>query len=174
MTLADFLKQGARQAATRSVSFKVVGQDSQARALVADARAELAPLSEHQRQEALREAERALRETYYKDPIPDARRDDEGMYHVLTRALRDPDDPRRPFADSVRELKGALVLAEAARLWSAYVAFLDEEFPDIVDAETFEKLVDAAKKVSLIDLISSFGYDVVSRSIGGLLSRLRT
>lgn len=166
MKLNDFLLQG-RPAATRSVTFRVLGNDAGMNGVVADARAELAYVSEHVRHEAMREADAALREAYAgKDPQED-RRNDERTYHVLCRALRDADDVRQPFAGTVRELKGALVLAEAHRIWAAYADFMDEEFPDEIDAETFEKLVADSKKNTLADLISSYGYAAVRRLMSG-------
>jgi hypothetical protein len=175
MKLHDFLTaQGrAHPSPTRPVAFKVLGVDGQMQGLVADAAAELAFVPEAARQEGLRDAERAVREQYGEDAAPEDRRDDEGKYHVLFRALRDKDDVRQPFADSVKELKNALVLPEAARLWREYHQFVDEEFPDAVDAETFEKLVEAAKTSFLPALLSSFGFDAVRRSMPGLLARLR-
>lgn len=176
MKLHDFLTaQGrSRPAPTRPVTFKVLGVDQRMQGLVAEAQAELAFVPESVRQEALRDAERVIRETYGEDSIPDDRREDERSYHVLHRALRDKDDVRQPFADSVKELKNALVLSEARRLWIAYQQFVEEEFPDIVDAETFERLVEESKKTSLPALLSSFGFDAVRRSMPGLLARLRT
>jgi hypothetical protein len=175
MKLSDFLNaQGrARPAPTRPIAFKVLGVDGQMNGRVGDASAELAFVPEAPRQEALRDAERAIRDHYGDQPIPEDRRDDEGKYHVLFRALRDRDDVRQPFADSVKELKNALVLPEASRLWREYNQFVDEEFPDLVDAETFEKLVEEAKNHFLGDLVCSFGFDVVRRSMFGLLARLK-
>lgn len=177
MKLGEFLSQqgaGARQAPTRTARVKLVGVDGQMLGRVADARAEIAFVPEAARQEALRDADRAIRDLYGKDPPPDERRDDEHKYHILHRALRDCDDPRQPFADSVRELKGALVLAEAARIWAEYCQFVEEEFPDSVDTETFERMVEEAKKASLPGLISSYGFDAVRRSMPGLLALLRS
>src|SRR5437660_205856 len=115
MKLHDFLTaQGrARPAPTRPVTFKVLGVDGQMQSLVAEAAAEIAFVSESLRAEALREADAAIAKEYGGQPIPDDRREDERMYHVLHRALRDRDDVRQPFADGVRELKNALVLPEA-------------------------------------------------------------
>jgi hypothetical protein len=176
MKLNDFLTaQGrSRPAPTRPVNFKVLGVNGQMAGLVADAGAELAFVPEAARQEALRDANRAVAEAYVDQPVPEERRDDEGKYHVLFRALRDKDDVRQPFADSVKELKNALVLPEAARLWREYHQFVDEEFPDAVDADTFEKLVEEARRSFLSDLLSRFGFDAVRRSMPGLLARLKT
>lgn len=176
MKLHDFLSAqgGVRTAATRPVKMRVVGLDPSARSVVAEARAEIAHVSERERQQALREADRALHDLYLHDPVPEDRREDERTYHILQRALRDADDVRQPFSDSVTELKSALVLAEARRVWAAYVQFMEEEFPDQVDGETFERLVEEAKKASVPDLIASFGFDAVRRSMPGLLATLRT
>jgi hypothetical protein len=154
------------------MTFKVLGVDGQMTGLVAEVSCEIAFVSESQRQEALREADAAIAKEYGGQPIPDDRREDERMYHVLHRALRDRDDVRQPFADGVNELKNALVLPEAARVWKAYLGFVDEEFPDQVDAETFEKLVEEAKTHFFADLVSSFGSDVVRRATPGLIRRL--
>lgn len=169
MKLAAFLEAGSsRPSATRTVTFKALGFDSQARRLVVDATADLAPLSETERQDALREAEAALRTQYGLDAIPEDRRGDEQQYQVLARALRETDDVRKPFSTAT-ELRAALNVREASRLSQEYALFLEEEFPDVIDGETFEKLVEEAKKNSLPVLISSFGYDVVRRSMPGLL-----
>lgn len=174
MKLSDFLNaQGrARPAPTRPINFKVLGRDQRASVMVADASAELAFVPEGARQEALRDADKIVMDAYGSATVPTDRREDERAYHVLYRALRDKDDPRQPFADSISELKGALVLPEAQRLYNEYKQFEAEEFPDIVDAEMFERMVEEAKKNSLSDLLSSFGFDVVRRSMPGLISRL--
>jgi hypothetical protein len=175
MKLAAFLAVHGRSlpAPTRSVKFKILGADVRKSGTVAPAEAEIAFVSETSRQEALRNADAAIA-TEYEGQLPSGdRREDERMYHVLHRALRDKDDVRQPFAESPDELKAALVLPEAARIWREYLQFVDEEFPEWVDAETFEKLVAESKKTSLPDLLSSFGSDVVRRSMPGLLSRLQ-
>lgn len=172
MKLGDFLKQG-RPSATRTVTLRVLGVTANEAKIVADAKAEIVCVSERERQEALREADEAVRKLYGGDP-PEDRRSDERMYHVLHRVLRDVDDHRQPFADSVIALKNAFVRSEAVRAWSEYVGFLDEEFPEAVDAETFAKLVQATRTAFLPDMISSFGFDAVRRSMPGLLALLRT
>jgi hypothetical protein len=176
MKLGDFLNaQGrARPAPTRPVNFKVLGVDGQMSGLVAEVSCEIAFVSESQRQEALREADAAIAKDYGGQPIPDDRREDERMIHILHRALRDRDDVRQPFADGVKELKNALMLPEAARIWKAYLGFVEEEFPDQVDAETFEKLVEEAKRAFFPEALSRFGFDAVKACLPGLLLRLKT
>lgn len=172
MKLHDFLGQQARPAPTRTVTFRIMGNDSRMVGRVATATAEIAFVPEGVRQRAIREAEKAIAEEYAGEPVPADRREDERSYHILFHALRDKDDVRQPFADSVKELKGALVLPEAQRLWSEYKQFEAEEFPEWVDGDTFEKLVEEAKKNSLSVLLSSFGFDVVRRSMPGVIARL--
>lgn len=177
MRLHDFLSQGrSRPAPTRPITFKIVGTDAQEMALVGEATAVLAFVSESQRHEAFRQIEADLAKEYHgaegAPDVPTARHDDECMYAILRIALRDKDDPRQPFCNSVKELKQALVMSEAAEIWKAYKQFEAEEFPEWVDKDTFSKLVEDAKKNSLSALLSSFGSDVVRRSMPGLIARL--
>jgi hypothetical protein len=149
-----------------------MGLDSQHSAIVTEAKAELAFVTEFDRQEAMRTAEKELKALYGSEEISDDRRRDAYTYHILQRALRDADDVRTAFAGSVKELEKALVLPEANKIWSEYIQFCDEEFPDYVDPDTFEKLVAAAKKDSVSTLISTFGYEDVRRSMPGVLALL--
>lgn len=175
MKLGDFFERGGSGCvitATRPVRFRAVKVDAAGVRRTATVQAEIACVTEAQRQEALRDAERVVAKLYGDTDAPTDRREDERKYHVLFRALRDKDDVRQPFADSVDELKDALVLAEASHVWREYLAFDEEEFPEVVDEETLNALVEEAKKKSLADLLSSSGYAVVRRCLPGLASRL--
>ena len=174
MKLGDFLTRAgsSRPSPTRSVSFKVIGYDKQHVKHISDATAELAFVNETERQEALRDANKIVKEAYGEAEIPPGRRDDEAKFHILFRALRDTDDVRQPLAESVKELKNALVLPEAIKVWEAYCQFVAEEFPDQIDAEMFQKMVEEAKQCFFVDLLLHFGSDVVLHAMPGLIRAL--
>lgn len=156
MKLHDFFATAARAvpAPTRPVKFRACGHDAHNVRLVADVEAELAFVDEKERSEALAEAHAELAKRYHGEIAPDERRADEEAYHTLLRALREP-GTLEPLCRSVIELKTALVLPEALRLWSEYKRFEREEFPPAVDEEEFAALVEEAKKKSLGALLSS-------------------
>ena len=100
-----------------------------------------------------RTAEVALREEYKPTedgvpvPIPPKARADEETYQLLVRALRTPEDPRRPLARTVVELRNALPAPVAAQLVTAYNEWLESEFPDRITMAALRALeAEAAKK----------------------------
>jgi len=133
--LGNFLKAAphARPVNPRPITLRVIGKDEGFRPIVADARAVLVFVSADERQAAHVEARAALSKRFPNKEIADLL-DEEAAYHVLYRALRDadpgPTGAYQPFADSLDELRGALVAEEAGRVWRAYQAFVAEEFPE--------------------------------------------
>lgn len=71
---------------------------------------------------------------------------DERIYRILLRALRDADDPRRPFTSEIAKLRKAIVPSVAGSLWAAYVAFIGREFPAVVTDEQLRALEEQAEK----------------------------
>ncbi len=71
-------------------------------------------------------------------------RGSEQIYHLLFRALRDETDPRKPFARTVLELRKAITTKVAGRLYDAYNAWMEDEFPDTLSAEALRKMEDEA------------------------------
>jgi hypothetical protein len=171
MNLSDFFSTAARAvpAPTRAVTFKVIGSGPGSTRIVVDAKAELAFVDEDDRLKALRSASDYIKKTY--DGEPDrGRRFDEEIYFVLLLALRDADDINAPFASTALQLRNALVLPEALRLWDAYQRFLREEFPEEISAEEMAELVEEAKKKSLLALLSSKGSSQILSAWGSLVA----
>ena len=74
--------------------------------------------------------------------------EDERTTQILWRALRDPDQPKEPFAATVGELRKDLTQAEKSILAELYNGFERECSPDFVtmtDGE-FEELFEVVKK----------------------------
>ena len=156
MKLRDLLSSaGSRLAPTRPIRWKAIGYNERHERVMADVSAVFAFVDERQRQEALRDAAKALAKDYGSEPVPPSRRTDEESYHLLNRALRDADDPRSPFAESVEELKQALVFEATREVMSEYDRFCVEEFPPEVSEEEFKELVAEARTSFLSDLLSS-------------------
>lgn len=76
--------------------------------------------------------------------LPPGVRGSEQIYHLLFRALRDETDPRKPFARTVLELRKAIPPKIAGRLYDAYNAWIEDEFPDTLSVEALRKLEDDA------------------------------
>lgn len=172
-----FLTGGrSRSAPTRSVSFRACGTaPGGVEKMIAEVSACLAFVNEGARAEAIRDANDYLLKFYRGQPIPAQAREDEETYHILNLALRDAGDPRQPLcANGVDELRQALVLHVARELWVAFTAFMAEEFPSQVSAETFGELVEDAKKKSLPDLLSGYGFSTILRSLPSLAAALGT
>lgn len=176
MKLGDILSGSGscRPAPTRLASFKVVGYDNAHGRVVADATARLTFVDERSRLDALAEVNADLAKTHKTEPATAARRSDEEIFHVLFRALKDADDPRQPFAESVTALKNALVISVARELWEEYSAFVAEEFPPWIDEEEFKALVEEAKKKSLSDLLSSPSSSQIRRAMPSLVAHFST
>jgi hypothetical protein len=176
MKLGEILRKsgGAFRAPTKPVKFKVIGRDpSSGDQTVADAEAVLVFVDESEREEALIESEKYIRKKFPDGVMLSADRlTDSHTYHLLAKALRDADDPRQPFAaGGVSELRASLHRNEAQHVYSEYLRFVDEEFPEHVDDETFEELADAAAKKSLRDLLSSFDLSTIRRALPSLVAR---
>lgn len=174
MRLGDFLDAPATiPVVQRLVTFRLVGTNrSGERVKHEQAQALLWFVTEWQRQEAYRDADKALAEIYKDRPIPVDRLIDERNYHVLFRALRDPSPPHPTFADTVLQLQNALVIDEAQHVWSEYERFREEEFPSHIDEKAFAALVEEAKKNSLSDLLTSSGSSLIRRAWPSLLRAL--
>ena len=119
---------------TKPVSFKAVAKTRDGALYNVDAVLVLVESPEVRR--AVHDAEVALREEYKPGtdglalPIPPKARGDEETYQLLFRALRTPEDPRRPIARTVLELRNALPPPVAAQLITVYNEWLEAEFPD--------------------------------------------
>lgn len=135
----------------KQVSFKVTAKVRDG--AIYDVAAVLVLVESPEVRRAIRDAEVALREEYKPTedgtpiPIPAKARADEETYQILVRALRTPEDPRRPLARTVQELRNALPAPVAAQLVTAYNEWIDQEFPDrITMAALREMEAEAAKK----------------------------
>jgi hypothetical protein len=159
---------GVFRAPTKPVRFKVVN-DVDGELYVADARAVLRFVPEDVAEECKIAAEKELRKKF-PDGAPVELLLNARAFHVLQRALRDSDDSRVPFAASVDELKGALQERVAVEVYNTYVEWVKEEFPETVDDETFEELVEAAAKKSLPDLFSLFDSSKIRRAWPSLVA----
>lgn len=69
------------------------------------------------------------------------------QYEVLSVALRDPENPSMPWADS-GDLRSRLTIDEIAGAWRAYEAFQEEQGPIVRDLskEQTEAMIDALVK----------------------------
>ena len=135
----------------KAVSFKVTAKTRDGALYDVDAVLVLVESPEVRR--AVHDAEVALREEYKPTedgvpvPIPPKARADEETYQLLVRALRTPEDPRRPLARTVVELRNALPAPVAAQLVTAYNEWLESEFPDRITMAALRALeAEAAKK----------------------------
>lgn len=159
---------GVYDAPTRPVRFKVIGKRANGEQVVADAEAVIAFVPESQRVESRVAADKALRMSFPDGNAPADLLNDERVYHLLLKCLKDSDDHRQPFAMTVDELKGSLHRRVAVDLYTAYEKFSADEFPEEMDVDTFEQLVEEAKKKSLCDLLSSHGSELILRALPSL------
>lgn len=167
MKLGDILsaknQAGLVPSVTRDVEFKIVGKGKgSGDPVTATAKATLAVINEEERAEAIREATLAVAKLFSDVAAPQESMGFETAIHVLAKALRDRDDPRGHFAN-VDELRRALVQPVATRLYSEYLAYQAEEFPDTVDNATFNRLLEDAKKKSVVDLLFTYGSSLILR-----------
>lgn len=160
---------GVYRAPTKHVKLKLV-QDIDGVLHVADAPAVLRFVPEDEAEECRIAAEKELRQQFPDGNIPSDLLADSKAFHILQRALRDADDPRRAFALSVRELKSAMQQRVGVETWTIYQIWVAEEFPEQVDDETFEELVEAASKKSLPDLFSQFDSSKIRRAWPSLVA----
>jgi hypothetical protein len=134
----------------------------------AEVTATLAYVDEFQRAEALAAAEKSVRSRFPTGPLPEVQLGNEETYQILFRALRDAEDPKRPFADSVDELRLSIVKPVAAWLYREYELLIEEEFPTIPTDEQFDELVADAEKKSLRALLTSMGFLRLARALPSL------
>lgn len=167
MKLGDILstksQAGLVPSVTCPVAFKVIGRGKgSGEQVTAEAAAVLAVVAEEDRALAQRDAAAKVLERYGETQAPSEALGFEVAIQVLSRALRDKDDPRAMFA-SADELRKALVQPVASRLYSQYLAYVNEEFPDVIDPATFERLIADAKKKSLVELLFAYGSSLILR-----------
>ena len=160
---------GVYEAPTRSVKFKVIGRRATGEQVVADADASIAFVPEALRVESRVAAEKALRKEF-PDGAPSDLLNDERVYHLLLKCLKDSDDHRQPFAMTVDELKSSLHRRVAVDLYTAYEKFSADEFPEDIDVDAFEQLVEEAKKKSLADLLLSHGSEQILQALPSLVA----
>jgi hypothetical protein len=164
-------KGQAVPAPTTPLTFKVLGRDEQGVRTTTDARAVLAFVDDDERNEALRQAEKELRAEFPDGNVPLGLLSEERNYHVLAKGLRDEDDPRAPFADSVKQLRGALHHMEYERIVRAYEDFLEEEFPETPTPEQLDQLIEEAAKNSFGGLLTSYDLRTIRRALPFLVAR---
>lgn len=146
MQLGDFLSD-CPSAPVEPVTFRVVWKDDRGTQTTREVRAVLAFVDAYEMAEARRDAKRVCSDATKGADAPPLDYEEEAVYHVLSRALRDSDDPRRQFCPEVVKLRKALVPPVAGALMKAYNAFVTREFPDVVsDRERAELEAEAAKK----------------------------
>jgi hypothetical protein len=170
MKLGEILQGGgAHPVSPRRVAFQVIGHDEQMRLLKARAEAVLVFVDEHKRNGCRVKAREAVHKRFPNQDVPPGVLVDEEEYQLLFEALREasPDDKGRypHFASTVEELRSSLMLRECQRLRAQYDQYCAEEFPPVISKEDMAKLVEEAKKNSLSDLLTSYGYE---RSIAAL------
>lgn len=172
MKLGDFLAAPAAvPVSKRSVHFRVIGRHKgDGERVIVEAEAVFAFVSERERAEAYRDADKVLAEMWGVRPVPYDRTTEERNYHFLFRALRDSSPPHATFANTVVELQNALVLVEAQRVFEEYQRFVDEEFPDAITPEEMAGLVEAAKKNYLGALLISSESSLIRRAWPTLLA----
>lgn len=153
----------------RPISFRAVRRqavDDVGADVAVDVRALLRLVNEADRAEAIADADRAVNSRLKPgEQAPDGAREEERVFHILFRALRDVDPPHGALCATVEELRGALTLPAANDLWAEYNRFMQEEFPPYVDADEFRRLVEEARKRPLADLGKSFDSVTVRRSL---------
>lgn len=165
---------GAFRAPTKPVKFKVLGQNNRGEQIIADAEAVLVLVPEEEREAALIDSEKAMRKQFPDGIVSPDRLLDSHAYHTLAIALRDTDDAAALFAPNVPALKGALHKNVARALYEQYLEFCNDEFPEVVDDETFAAMIEDAKKKSLPDLLSQYGSSTMKRAWGSLVAHFGT
>lgn len=158
MILSDLLNSPkAHHVNGRAIEITVIGRNQQAEVVQVQDRVRFRFVSEQERADLFAKADAVVNARYSGRPPAD-RQQDERNYHVLHAALRDADNPSRPFAESVSALCSALVLAEAQRVFQEFDKWVDEEFPASVPEDEMAALVEEAKKNSVDALLRSRGY----------------
>lgn len=74
--------------------------------------------------------------------------EDENTIQILARALRDPGDPKKPFAANVDQLRGMITLEEKNALVAEYNAFEAEVSPlaETISDSDLDRIFDEVKK----------------------------
>lgn len=150
MQLGDFLKD-APEAPVEPVTFRILHKSDRGAQTTVEVRAVLAFVDAYETTEARREAKRASALATKDGAAPPLDFEDEVFYHLLLRALRDPDDPRRAFVAGINplaQLKKAVTPNVAGALVRAYNAFVEREFPTTVSDREREALRAEAEKNS--------------------------
>lgn len=175
MKLGQILRSRNQPIAPRPVTFWVVGRDEHLRETKAKATAVLVYVDEDKREQLRIEALSDLRKRFPDKIIPEAVVHDEIIYRTLFEALRDEDASDAGiylrFAETLVELRSALVKEEADRLDEEYGNYVIEEFPAAISDEDFAKLVDEGKKNSMSALLTSCGYENAVRVLSFLAGR---
>lgn len=177
MRLGDILRSAgsARPITLRPVSYTALGTGPRLEQTKQTVPAVLMFVSEQEREQVRIDLHADLFKRYPDKHVSDAIVRDEEVYHLLVRALRDkdPDDAgfHHPLAADVSELRLSLVLPEARRLKEAYDLFVLEEFPAKIDDDTWAKLLEDAKKNSVSDLLTEYGYESVVQALSSLAGR---
>lgn len=176
MKLGDILKgAGARVSVPHSVQFTAVGQNAQLQRISVPVPAVLIYVPEDTRETLRFDARSALAQKY-PGKLPTERViSDEETFHLLFHALHQPEPGASGaysrLCDTVDELRMSLVLNEADRLTMEYHRYMALEFPPYVSDKEFEELVDEAKKKSLADLLTSYGFEKCARALTSLAGR---
>ena len=123
-----------------------------------DAEALFRFVNEEERADLSAKADAEVAKRYEGRAVPPDRLRDERTFYLLHAALRDADSPKDALAASVLLLRRALVLEEAQRIQQEYDQWIAEEFPPHVSDEEMKQLIEDAKKNSLADLLTSYGY----------------
>lgn len=173
MKLGDILRQSGRAQPVEPhpVEFTAKGQGSNFEIVTARVKAVMICLDEDQRTAARVSALAEVEKRFKDKAVPRGIVDDEETYHMLCEALRQPEQEGGIYpklCSTVLELRTALVFPEAKRLWSEYNTYLAREFPEAPDDETWKQLLEDAKKNSLSDLLTSYGYGRVSQALSSL------
>lgn len=177
MRLGDILRTAgsARPITLRPVSYIAIGENEYMAQVKATVPAVLMFVNEQEREQVRVDLHADLAKRFPGKELAETVVRDEEIFHLLVRALRDADADEngfhKPLAANVTELRCSLVLTEAKRLSGEYAQFMLEEFPEKIDDETWAKLVEDAKKNSLPDLLTAYGYGSVVQVLSSLAGR---
>ena len=177
MRLGDIMKTAGstRPVLPQPIEFTAKGEDAHFRVVTAKVRACLICVDEAVRTASRVSARETIADLYKDRPVPAGVVQDEEMFSLLFHALHQPDpDEKGRYArlcETVAELRSALVLPEARRIADAYDRYLSEEFPSRLSDEEWNRLLEEAKKNSLSDLLTSFGYESAQTALSFLAGR---
>lgn len=151
MQLGDFLKD-VPAAPVEPVTFRIVWKGENGQQTTREVSASLSFVDAYEVHEARRDAQHAVDEQSKDSGTPPLAFDEELIYHLLVRALRDASDPRRPFVGGLNhtnlvvQLKKALLPRVAGELYAAYSRFIVREFPSTVSDRDRIEMEQAAQK----------------------------